>query len=148
MVVSGCAIFHSRTVSPFMYTDGGILLRRTFLGVALGPLILKEGIVKVVDYLNIIAVQLHPSRNGLPSRMESSEPLLLYAGVIICNKCLYSYICIVFFCSSPRSSYVSQDKNTRRQQQKLLLYIASVFATENRIFQQDSVSHVKKIELC
>ncbi|GFS51489.1 hypothetical protein TNCV_549391 [Trichonephila clavipes] len=30
--------------------------------------------------------------NGFPSRMERSTPFLLYGGIIICNKCVYSSV--------------------------------------------------------
>ncbi|GFW12652.1 hypothetical protein TNCV_819041 [Trichonephila clavipes] len=57
--------------------------------------------------------------NGLPSRMESSGSLLLCVWIIICNKSLYSPVCIVCFGSSTRILCVSQDKNTRQQLENL-----------------------------
>ncbi|GFU43731.1 transposable element Tc1 transposase [Trichonephila clavipes] len=50
--MSGCTVFHSRTAA-----DGGIMLWRTF---SLGPLVLVEGTVKVVDNMSINADQLKP----------------------------------------------------------------------------------------
>ncbi|GFT09380.1 uncharacterized protein TNCV_5062451 [Trichonephila clavipes] len=36
------------------------------------------------------------ARNGFPSPMESSAPLLFYAGIIVCNKCLYSSVFVLY----------------------------------------------------
>ncbi|GFW92585.1 hypothetical protein TNCV_519021 [Trichonephila clavipes] len=70
------------------------------------------------------------------SRLEwkAAHRFLLYAGIIMCNKCrLYSSVCVLCFCSSTRISYVYQDENTRQQQQTSLssAYSENIFITSD-----------------
>ncbi|GBM82874.1 Transposable element Tcb2 transposase [Araneus ventricosus] len=77
MVVSGYAVCQANSCSPLVQQviqagGGGIMLWGTFSLAALGPVLVVEQTMKVANYLNIIADQLHlymtfvfPTRNGI-----------------------------------------------------------------------------------